>query len=611
MCNTHLPGERSKTVRTPRARIMGKLGLVVALLGLLGGGLASPGRAADSITFPQTGQTLSDAHGFLGYWQAHGGLAQFGYPLSPEVMEVSPTDGRVYLTQWFERNRFEWHPENSDPQYQVLLGLLGRDLARGREAEMPFKPVADPHSPACDYFAATGHTLCNGFRTYWATHGGLALYGYPISQEFAERNPQDGQTYTVQYFERNRFEWHPEYQGSPYEVLLGLLGVQIGGFPFAAVPAADTQTPLLVDDKFLGDKQWQTPHTLTGPAGMQVSLFGVGQGLRMLAVAPNGDLFVSQTRQGRVLVMPDRDGDHIADTTTTFVEGLGKPHGLAFHKGYLYVATEGEVRRYAYQPGQLQAAGPGERIAELPFGTSQGLVTGVNHDTRSLVFGPGDKMYVSAGSDCDSCEEGDPRRASIMEFNDDGSGGHVYAGGLRNAVGIDVDPRTGRLWASVNERNEQGNEFPPDLFTPIRAGADYGWPYCRGIPLQPDPQFGKSADYCAARESAPVGLPAHIAPLGIRFYNGGGQLPAGYGYGAFLAIHGSTLHDPPYGYDVRFVSLRPGQMQAGAQVAITGWQAGGQVWGRPVDLVFGADGALYVSDDAAGAVYRVSFPAGR
>src|SRR5205814_1408959 len=140
----------------------------------------------------------------------------------------------------------------------------------------------------------------------------------------------------------------------------------------------------------------------------------------------------------------------------------------------------------------------------------------------------------------------------------------------------------------------KGNELPPDLLTPILKGGDYGWPYCMGIPPQPDAQFGKSEEFCRAKESAPVALPSHIAPLGIRFYNGG-QLPRGYEYGVFIATHGSALHDPPYGYDVRFVSLRPGKMAQGAQVAISGWLgADGKYWGRPVDVAFGKEGAMYI-----------------
>ncbi|HKP54809.1 MAG TPA: PQQ-dependent sugar dehydrogenase [Chloroflexia bacterium] len=587
--------------------------LGIALLpSLRGGGAAQatlPGYMADDITFPQTGMTLSDAHGFLSYWQSHGGLAQFGYPLTPEAVEVSPTNGRLYITQWFERNRFEYHPENADPQYRVLLGLLGRDLTSGREKEERFSPAQDPRNAECLYFPQTGHTLCHTFREYWEEHGGLALYGYPLSEELTEKSPTDGKSYTVQYFERNRFEYHPENRGSPYEVLLGLLGVQIGGFPIPALPEASTPTKLQVPQQFQTEDKWSDEHTLTGPAGMRVSLFGKGPALRMLAVAPNGDLFVSSTRTNQVFVMPDHDGDGVADETKVFAVGLAKPHGLAFHNGYLYVACEAAVFRFPYTSGQLEAKGEGQKIADLPFGTSQGLVKDVNHDTRSIAFGRDNKMYISAGSDCDVCEEGDPRRASIMQFNHDGTGGRIYASGLRNAVGLDVDPRTGHLWASVNERNIRGSEFPPDLLTPIHNGGDYGWPYCLGVPPQPDPQFDKSDDFCKAKESAAVPLPAHMAPLGIRFYNGGGQLPRAYDYGIFLAMHGSApgLHEPAYGYDVRFVSLRPGKMASGPQVAISGWLVNGEYWGRPVDVAFGKDGAMYISDDAGGAIYRITF----
>ncbi len=581
----------------------------MALLAVLLGGGPPIGHAAGDITFPQTGFTLSDAHGFLGYWQAHGGLAQFGYPISPEVVEVSPTNGRMYITQWFERNRFEYHPENPAPQYRVLLGLLGNDLTATRRAagEGAFVHFPDAHNPDGRYFAETGHNLRNSFKTYWEQHGGLALYGYPISEEFEERSPTDGKTYIVQYFERNRFEWHPENKGTPYEVLLGLLGVQIGGFPVPAIPKADTATPLVIPATFAGEGKWKTAHQLTGPAGMHISLFYTVDGARMLAVAPNGDIFVSATRSKQVWILPDRNSDGVADGRELFTDSVEKPHGLAFHKGYLYVAAEKAVFRFPYSPGQLHANGPGQKIADLPFGVSQGLAGDNNHDTRSITFGPDDKMYISVGSDCDLCEETDPGRATIMQFNDDGSGGHVYAKGLRNAVGIEVDPRTGILWASGNERNKEGNDFPPELFTPIHENGDYGWPYCLGIPLVPDPLFHATAADCQAKDTAAVGLPAHMAPLGIRFYEGGGRLPKGYENGAFIAMHGSTLHDPVYGADVRFVSLRPGQMQQGAQLAMTGWLVAGKYWGRPVDLALGKDGAMYISDDLGGAVYRVTF----
>lgn len=576
---------------------------------------ASQATPLADINFPQTGVTLLDAHGFLGYWQAHGGLAQFGYPIAPETAEVSPTDGRTYITQWFERNRFEYHPENADPAYKVLLGLLGRDLTRGRENEDRFKPAAKPGGTACLYFEQTGHSLCNSFRVYWEKNGGLALYGYPLSEELQEKNPTDGKTYIVQYFERNRFEYHPENKGSPYEVLLGLLGTQLGGFPLKPIPTADTPTTLQIPGQFQQLEHWSTPYTLTGPKGMHVNLFGVGETLRMMAIAPNGDLFVSSTRTGEILVMPDRDGNGVADKTLTFADDLPKPHGLAFHNGFLYVACEGRVVRFHYTAGQQTTTEDPQKLADLPSGPGVGLAGDVNHDTRSITFGADNKMYVSIGSDCDLCEETEPRRASIMQFNDDGANGKVFASGLRNAVGLDIDPKTGLLWASVNERNGKGSEIPPDFLTPIRSGGNYGWPYCYNIPLQPDPQYGKPAAFCTAKDSAAVGLPAHTAPLGIRFTNASAQLPASFNYGILSTGHGTaqatetmpTLREPEVGYDISFTSLRPTQMAQGPHTFITGWLVDHKYWGRPVDVIFAQDGALLISDDAAGAIYRVTF----
>lgn len=182
-----------------------------------------PSGSGDGTYFPPTGHNLSGL--FRAYWETYGGLAQFGYPRTEAFAEVNPTDGRVYRTQYFERNRFEYHPESAGTPAAIQLGLLGSEQTAARRAagEAPFRPVADPAQPAVLYFAATGHTLRGPFRAYWEAHGGLALYGYPISEPFGETNPSGNQAYLVQYFQRNRFEYHPENQ-APYDVLLGLLG---------------------------------------------------------------------------------------------------------------------------------------------------------------------------------------------------------------------------------------------------------------------------------------------------------------------------------------------------------------------------------------------------
>jgi hypothetical protein len=176
--------------------------------------------------FAATGHSLGG--GFLEYWQTHGGLDLFGYPISEEFQEVSPTDGRTYTVQYFERERFEYHPENG-PGERVLLGLLGVQVALGRQ-DTAFARVAPvPDTPTRSYFAPTGHTLGGGFLRVWLARGGLPIFGYPISEEFAERSPLDGQVYTVQYFERARFEYHPEHLGTNQSVQLGLLGRIVTG----------------------------------------------------------------------------------------------------------------------------------------------------------------------------------------------------------------------------------------------------------------------------------------------------------------------------------------------------------------------------------------------
>ncbi|GAC1527693.1 MAG: hypothetical protein NVS2B16_35630 [Chloroflexota bacterium] len=181
-------------------------------------------KASGSTFFSMTQHTLHNL--FAGYWHAHGGLAVFGYPKTEAFREYNLADGRIYLVQYFERNRFEYHPELRGTPYDVLLGLLGNQLTRTRREarEAPFQPIADPQHPGELFIPQTGHTLRNSFRRYWEANGGLAIFGYPISNEFEERNPDDGQIYSVQYFERNRFEYHPELKGTQYEVLLGLLG---------------------------------------------------------------------------------------------------------------------------------------------------------------------------------------------------------------------------------------------------------------------------------------------------------------------------------------------------------------------------------------------------
>ncbi len=599
---------------------LGILGVTVAalILSAVGPAATQTAQAAESVSFPQTGFSLSDEHRFLSYWNAHGGLAQFGYPITAEILEMNPSDHKVYIVQWFERNRFEYHPEYGGTQYEVLLGLLGRQLTIGREGEAPFKGVTFPRTPGTVYFDLTEHTLSGRFKDYWETHGGLPIFGYPITQEFQELNPSDGKLYTVQWFERNRFEYHPEYAGTPSEVLLGLLGNQItGGFGYPDAPAASVAVKLSVPDKYKSGPFAQE-HTMTLPPGFKLSVFISGlEDPRVMALAPNGDIFVTERRQnkagvGAVKIITDRNRDGIADEAIIYADNLSPyPHGLAFYANYLYIALETKIVRFPYQSGDLSPRGPMETVInDLPAGQA-GVLSG--HQTRTIAFGREGKLYVSIGSSCDNCIETNPYRASIWQFNPDGNGGKPFATGLRNAVALGFDPKTDLLWTAVNGRNSLGDNFPPEQLTPLRPGGNYGWPYCVGtFPPEPDPQFGAGkADFCANQvDRALLTLQPHSAPLGLTFYNAT-QFPEVYRGGLFVVQHGSFPGERSsvYGDGLRFVSTRPGKLQKGVQEFATGWITADKkgYWGRPVAPMVGADGALYITDDYAGAIYRLSY----
>ncbi len=338
--------------------------------------------------------------------------------------------------------------------------------------------------------------------------------------------------------------------------------------------------------------------TVTLPAGFRVETFASGLGApRFMAVSPSGDLFASIPSRGQVVVLPDRDGDGKADRTVVFADGLNRPHGLAFHQSFLYVAETSAVVRFAYRSGGLAGGQPTVIVPDLPKGGS--------HWTRTIAFGPDGKLYVSVGSSCNVCEEADQRRAAILQFNPDGSGGRIFARGIRNAVGIVFQPQTGALWATNNGRDWLGDDFPPETILLVRDGAHYGWPHCNGKGI-PDPDFGRP-DFCKTAALPTVEIQAHSAPLGLTFYTGE-TFPPEYHRDLFVALHGSWNRSVPTGYKVVRIPMRDGKPGAPEDFA-AGWLQGRRAWGRPVDVITGRDGALYVSDDRAGVIYRITHAA--
>ena len=322
-----------------------------------------------------------------------------------------------------------------------------------------------------------------------------------------------------------------------------------------------------------------------------------------MAVSPDGVLFVARQPKGDVVALPDRDRDGKADRMDVVASGLTRPHSLAFAKGYLYIATNPAVLRVKYANGKVE--GTPETFVDLPVSTTP-------HYTRTIGFDKSGKLYVSIGSSCNLCEDDDPRRTTIMVYNPDGSGGRPYAKGLRNSIGFDWDPTTGILWADDMGEDNLGEDRPADEINRIEDGKHYGWPYFIDN-NSPSPSLKGAKRPIAAAEATPpaLALEPHSSPIDLRFYTGN-AFPAAYRGAMFVSLHGSSpkARKEKVGYKVvrvRFAGGKP----AGVEDFATGWLKGGEVLGRPAGLITGADGALYISDDNKGFVYRVSYGAGR
>jgi glucose/arabinose dehydrogenase len=339
---------------------------------------------------------------------------------------------------------------------------------------------------------------------------------------------------------------------------------------------------------------------IRAPEGFTVGIYAEGlPSARLLRFTPSGDLLVSLPRQGRIeLLERDSDGDGRADDRRVLLDGLSRPHGLDLHRGWLYVAEEGGVGRILFDADTGTTRGTYEGgVVNLPRGG--------NHWTRTVRFGPDGWMYVSIGSSCNVCEEKDPRRAAIVRYRPDGSGEQIFATGLRNAVGFDWQPQTGRLYATDNGRDLLGDDFPPCELDHVVKGGFYGWPVANGNRV-PDPDYGAGHDDRIRASIPPAhGFRAHNAPLGITFVRGQ-QAPPAYRGAALVALHGSWNRTRKDGYKVVSLHWR-GDGRIEERDFVVGFEEDEDVIGRPVDVTEGPDGAFYISDDYAGAVYRVAW----
>lgn len=346
------------------------------------------------------------------------------------------------------------------------------------------------------------------------------------------------------------------------------------------------------------------------PDGFRVEVFAQGLSRpRWLAVASNGDVFVAESYDNRICLLRDANQDGVAESKRVFAEGLNQPLGMAIapDQQSFYIANTDAVVRFPYQVGQTQLSGKPQIITELPGG-------GYNqHWTRNLIFSPdGRKLYVSIGSRSNADLEELPR-ATIQEMNSDGSDRRTFASGLRNPVGLDFNPITGDLYTTVNERDGLGDDLVPDYLTQVKPGGFYGWPYAY-LGDNRDPRLPQNPQLTASTIVPDVLFQAHSAALGLTFYTGK-QFPAAYQGDAFVAFRGSWNRSQGTGYKVVRVPFdSQGQAQGYYEDFLTGWVINPQVptvWGRPVGIAVAKDGALLVTDEPGGKVWRISYTGGQ
>lgn len=332
------------------------------------------------------------------------------------------------------------------------------------------------------------------------------------------------------------------------------------------------------------------------PPGFRISKFAENvPNARSMVLSPENVLFVG-TRAGAVYAIIDSNKDARADRVITIASGLNSPNGVAFRNGALYVAEINRVLRYDSIETRLNRP-------PQPVVVNNQFPTDGSHGWKFIRVGPDNKLYVPVGVPCNVCDRGDPY-GTIMRMNLDGTGLEVFARGVRNTVGFDWDPATNELWFTDNGRDNLGDDLPPDELNhaPI-GGLHFGFPYCHGGTVA-DPDFG-AGHSCGDYVAPAINLGPHVAALGMRFYTGT-MFPAAYRNQIFIAEHGSWNRSHKIGYRITLVRLKNNQAVS-YEVFAEGWLQGQQSWGRPVDVLVMPDGALLVSDDQAGAIYRISY----
>jgi len=338
--------------------------------------------------------------------------------------------------------------------------------------------------------------------------------------------------------------------------------------------------------------------TITLPPGFSITLYADNvPNARGMTLGANGTVFVGSREKGQVYAVIDKDGDQRADQVFTIAKGLNMPVGVAFQNGSLYVSAVDRILRFDKVEQRLTNP-------PSPVTITDGFPKETHHGWKFIAFGPDGKLYVPVGAPCNICEPEPDRYALIARINPDGSGYEVVARGVRNSVGFDWDPKNRDLWFTDNGRDWLGDNQPPDeLNHAPKPGLHFGYPYCHGGTI-PDPDFG-GKHACREFTAPAVALGPHVASLGMRFYTGS-MFPPEYRNQVFIAEHGSWNRSEKIGYRITLVS-RNEQGDLRYSVFAQGWLQDQKAWGRPVDLLVMPDGALLVSDDSAGLIYRISY----
>lgn len=409
--------------------------------------------------------------------------------------------------------------------------------------------------------------------------------------------------------------------------------------------AASVVRPLEVPAA-LAQEPFNTGRNLVVPPGFGIRVWARVNKARFMALAPNGDVLVSVPSEGRIVLLRERAND--TPQTFDYASGLRNPHDMVFHKigdtTYLYVAESNRVTRSVYQTGESATGARETVVADLPDSSLAELGGTYGHELKNIALSPDHKLYVSVASACNACAEdtvSDPVRGAIYQYSADGKERALYARGLRNAEGLDFIPGTNTLWVTVNNRDEirvpvdadvdgdgsndlgktlpsYVDDNPPELFTPVRNGGNYGWPFCNAVPNAAMSNLEVLADFdlnrdgaalnCAAVDRSVKGIRAHSAPLGFSFLQAS-AVPAAYRAGAAVAQHGCwNCTSLRAGYKVSYFPFDAAG-NAGAEFdLVTGFvtdPVARTVWGRPVDVIADARGNLLISDDFANAIYQL------